>query len=98
MLPPDPCGGDVGRPNSHVGAPIRLGGRWYVTYGCADLSSPVSAVIYAGGADARDFEPVGGTARDRVRFGEAVVEGDRLLVAEYGDDGELVAVTTIGQG
>ena len=97
MLPTDPCvGGDVGRPNSHVGAPIRLGGRWYVTYDCSNLSIPVSSVVYASGAPAGAFEPVEGTERDGVAFAEPSVDGDRILVPELDDDGELVAVTTIG--
>jgi hypothetical protein len=97
VLPRDPCaGGDIGRPNSHVGAPTRAGGRWYVTYDCSDLSTPVSAVVYVGGADGRNFEPVEATERDGVRFGAPLLDADRLLVPELDDDGELVAVTTIG--
>jgi hypothetical protein len=57
----------------------------------------VSGVVYGGGADAREFEPVEGTARDGVTFGDPVVDGDRLLIPELDDERELVALTTIGQ-
>jgi hypothetical protein len=97
LLPPDPCaGGDIGRPNSSVGDPTFIDGRWYVTYDCSALSTPVSGVVYGGGADARQFEPVEGTARDGVTFGDPVVDGDRLLIPELDDERELVALTTIG--
>lgn len=96
MLPPDPCvSADVGRPNSSVGDPTRFDGRWYVTYDCSELSTPEFGVIYDGGADAREFEPIEAAERDGVAFGDPVVEADRLLIPEFGDD-ELVAITTIG--
>jgi hypothetical protein len=53
-------------------------------------------VVYVGGADGRNFEPVEATERDGVRFGAPLLDADRLLVPELDDDGELVAVTTIG--
>jgi hypothetical protein len=95
MLPPDPCvSADVGRPNSHVGDPTRFDGRWYVTYDCSGLMTPEFGVIYAGGTDARGFEPVDATERDGVGFGDPVRDADRLLVPEFGED-ELVAITII---
>jgi hypothetical protein len=96
MLPPDPCvSADVGRPNSRVRDPIRFDGRWYVTYDCTDLSTPEFGVIYAGDAEAREFEPIEATERNGVAFGDPVVEDDHLLIPEFGED-ELVAITTIG--
>jgi hypothetical protein len=96
MLPRDACvSADIGRPNSGVGEPTRFDDRWYVTYDCSDLSTPEFGVIYAGGADAREFEPIEATERNGVAFGDPIVAGDRLVVPEFGDD-ELVAITTIG--
>lgn len=94
QMVPDTCGG--GRPNSHVGDPFRFQDRWYVTYECADLMSPESAVLYDGGTDARSFEPVEGSERDGVSFGAPIDLGDRLLVPEFGDGGRLVGFTEIG--
>ena len=91
---PDPC--TVGRPNSSVSDPFRVDGRWYVTYVCVDLMIPVSAVLYDGGADARSFEPVEGTERDGLSFGEPIRDGDRVLLPEFNDDDELDGVTAIG--
>jgi hypothetical protein len=90
---PDPCA--AGRPNSDVSVPFRFRDRWHVTYGCADLMSPESAVLYDGGADARSFEPVEGTERDSVTFGDPIHDGDRLLLPEFNDD-QLIAFTAIG--
>jgi BNR/Asp-box repeat len=90
---PDPCA--AGRPNSDVSVPFRFQDRWYVTYGCADLMSPESAVLYDGGTDARSFEPVEGTERDNVTFGDPIHDGDRVLLPEFNDD-QLVGFTAIG--
>jgi BNR/Asp-box repeat len=89
---PDPCA--AGRPNSDVSVPFRFQDRWYVTYGCADLMSPESAVLYDGGTDARSFEPVN-TERDNVTFGDPIHDGDRVLLPEFNDD-QLVGFTAIG--
>lgn len=90
---PDPC--TSGRPNSDVGPPFRFQDRWYVTYGCADLGVPESAVLYHGGTDARSFDPVDDTERDRVRFGDPIPDGDRLLLPEFDDEDELIGFTAI---
>jgi hypothetical protein len=91
---PDPCGG--GRPNSSVSDPFRFQDRWYATYGCADLMFPESAVLYDGGTDARSFEPVEGTERDAVAFGDPIHDGDRLLLPEFDEDNQLVGFTAVG--
>ncbi len=97
LLPADPCaGGGAGIPNSHVGAPTRFGGRWYVPYDCSDLETPLFGVVYAGSEDGREFAPVEASEREAVALGDPVVDGDRLLVPEYDDEEELVALTTIG--
>jgi hypothetical protein len=96
MLPPDPCdSADIGRPNSDVGDPTRFDGRWYVTYDCSTLMTPVFGVIYTGGEGAREFTAIEATERDDVAFGHPVVDGDRLLVPEFDEEG-LVGLTTIG--
>jgi hypothetical protein len=92
MLPSDAC--HVGRSNSYVSDPICFDDRWYVTYHCSNLSTPEFGVVYAAGADGREFEPVEGTEREDVGFGEPVVRDGRLILPEYDDDG-LVAITTI---
>lgn len=94
VLAPEPC--PASRPNTAVGDPVRFRGRWYVTYGCADLGFAVFAVVYQGGDDARSFEPVDGTERDGVNFGPPLTAGDHLLLPEYDADGALVGFTTIG--
>jgi hypothetical protein len=66
----------------------------YVTYDCADLSTPLFGVVYAGDAEAREVEPIEATEREGVSFGDPIVAGDRLIIPEFGDDG-LVAVTTV---
>jgi hypothetical protein len=54
-----------------------------------------SAVLYDGGTDARSFEPVDGTERENVAFGDPIEVGHRLLLPEYDEDGHLVAFTEI---
>jgi hypothetical protein len=96
LLPPDPCAAaDLGRPNSAVGNPVRFEDRWYVTYDCSALISPEFGVVYQGHSEGREFDPIEATERDRVVFGDPVVAGERLLIPEFDDDGELVAITTI---
>lgn len=90
---PDPCAG--GRPNSDVSRPFRFRDRWYVTYRCADLMIPDSAVLYDGGTDARSFDPVDGTERDDVSFGDPILDGDRLLLPEFGDEDQLIGFTVV---
>jgi hypothetical protein len=58
--------------------------------------SPESAVPYDGGADARSFEPVEGTERDSVTFGDPIHDRDRLLLPDFNDDHQLVGFTAIG--
>lgn len=93
QLVPDPC--EAGRTNSDVGEPFRFQGRWHATYGCGGLMTNESAVLYDGGTDARSFEPVDGTERENVAFGDPIEVGDRLLLPEYDEDGQLVAFTEI---
>jgi hypothetical protein len=93
MLPPDLCTGH-GRPNSRVGEPVAVGGRWYVTYGCSDLSAPRFGVIYRSDDDARAFEPIESSRRDGLVFGGPMVAGDTLVLPEFDED-RLVGVTTI---
>ena len=96
MLPPDPCPGRSGRPNSQVSRPVLLDGRHFVAYGCSDLMFPELAVVYAGDADAEEFHRVDGSEREGTVFGTPIEDGDRLILPEYGREDELVGVTVIG--
>lgn len=96
MLPPDPCPGRSGRPNSQVSRPVAIEERVYVAYGCYDLMMSELAMVYAGDAEAREFELVDGSERDGAVFGTPIEDGERLVLPEYGRDDELVGLTVIG--
>lgn len=96
MLPPDPCPGRSGRPNSQLSRPVLLDRRPFVAYGCSDLMFPELALVYVGDAEAREFELVDGSERDGAVFGTPIEDGERLVLPEYGRDDELVGITVIG--
>jgi hypothetical protein len=90
LLDPDPCRAeDIGRPNSSVSVPVRLGDRWLVAYSCLALSTPEVAELLAVPAGATGAEgepvPIDDSQRDDVSYGEPVGLGDTVVVPELAE-------------
>ena len=93
LLAPDPChNGAIGRPNSSVSQPVRLGERWLVAYSCDELISPLWSQLYVLSAAGTNPVEVPDSRRDAITYSESLVVGDVVVVPETTEGGTIGVV------